>query len=29
MTIQADTGTQGVTVVLPAYREEANLESCV
>ena len=29
MTIQADAGTQGVTVVLPAYREEANLEACV
>jgi hypothetical protein len=29
MTIQADTGTQGVAVVLPAYREEANLEACV
>lgn len=29
MTIHADTGTQGVAVVLPAYREEANLEACV
>jgi hypothetical protein len=29
MTIQADAGAQGVTVVLPAYREEANLEACV
>jgi hypothetical protein len=31
MTIQADAGpgTRGVTVVLPAYREEANLEACV
>jgi hypothetical protein len=29
MTIQAETGTEGVTVVLPAYREEANLEACV
>jgi hypothetical protein len=29
MTIEAGAGTQGVTVVLPAYREEANLESCV
>ncbi len=29
MTIQAETAAQGVTVVLPAYREEANLEACV
>jgi len=29
MTVHADTGTQGVAVVLPAYREEANLEACV
>jgi Glycosyl transferase family 2 len=29
MTIEADAGMQGVTVVLPAYREEANLEACV
>ncbi|HLJ99811.1 MAG TPA: glycosyltransferase family 2 protein, partial [Streptosporangiaceae bacterium] len=31
MTIQADAdaGAQGVTAVLPAYREEANLEACV